>query len=182
MSFSITRPKAITPGPTLSFRGLENDTYYILDKDRSRYANYSGTGNTLNGNHPIVRRMILDSLRYWVEEMHVDGFRFDLASILDRDDTGNLMPSPPVLWDIDSDPISGRHQADRGGLGRGRSCIRSAISSGTAWREWNGKFRDDVRSFFRGDEGAVGRSPTGCSAALRFTVIRNARLRQASTS
>jgi glycogen operon protein len=91
-------------GPTLSFRGLENRTYYILEQDRSRYANYSGTGNTLNGNHPIVRRMILDSLRYWVEEMHVDGFRFDLATILERDESGKLMSSPPVLWDIDSDP------------------------------------------------------------------------------
>src|SRR6202034_159513 len=91
-------------GPTLSFRGLENSAYYILEEDRSRYANYSGTGNTLNGNHPVVRRMIVDSLRYWVEEMHVDGFRFDLASILDRDESGNLLPSPPVLWDIDSEP------------------------------------------------------------------------------
>ena len=91
-------------GPTLSFRGLENNVYYILDTDRAHYANYSGTGNTLNGNHPIVRRMIVDSLRYWVEEMHVDGFRFDLASILERDGSGNLLPEPPVLWDIDSDP------------------------------------------------------------------------------
>ena len=92
-------------GPTLSFRGLENSTYYILENDRSRYANYSGTGNTLNVNHPIVRRMILDSLHYWVEEMHVDGFRFDLALILERDESGSLLPNPPVLWDIDSDPL-----------------------------------------------------------------------------
>src|SRR5277367_3396284 len=77
-------------GPTLSFRGLDNGTYYILERDRSRYANYSGTGNTLNANHPIVRRMIVDSLRYWVDAMHVDGFRFDLASILERDRSGNL--------------------------------------------------------------------------------------------
>ena len=92
------------PGPTLSFRGLCNSTYYILEQDRSRYANYSGTGNTLNANNPIVRRMILDSLRYWVEEMHVDGFRFDLASILARDTGGQLLPNPPVLWDIESEP------------------------------------------------------------------------------
>ena len=92
-------------GPTLSFRGLENSAYYILEQDRSRYANYSGTGNTLNANHPVVRRMIVDSLRYWVEQMHVDGFRFDLASILQRDESGNLLPSPPVLWDLDSDPM-----------------------------------------------------------------------------
>src|SRR5439155_26292480 len=91
-------------GPTLSFRGLDNSAYYILERDRSRYANYSGTGNTLKANHPIVRRMIVDSLRYWVEAMHVDGFRFDLASILDRDESGDLMPSPPLLWDIASDP------------------------------------------------------------------------------
>src|SRR5262245_6784437 len=91
-------------GPTLSFRGFENDTYYILEQDRSRFSNYSGTGNTLNANHPIVRRMILDSLRYWVGEMHVDGFRFDLASILARDSSGQVMSNPPVLWDIESDP------------------------------------------------------------------------------
>ena len=91
-------------GPTLSLRGLDNSTYYILEEDRSRYANYSGTGNTLNANHPIVRRMIVDSLRYWVQEMHVDGFRFDLASILARDSSGRPMSNPPVLWDIDSDP------------------------------------------------------------------------------
>src|SRR5438045_4327828 len=87
-------------GPTLSLRGLDNTTYYILDADRSRYANYSGTGNTLNANHPIVRRMILDSLRYWVEEMHVDGFRFDLASILARDSSGDVMANRPFLADI----------------------------------------------------------------------------------
>jgi len=77
-------------GPTICFRGIDNNTYYILEDDRSRYANYSGTGNTLNANHSVVRRMILDSLRYWVAEMHVDGFRFDLASILARDSNGQL--------------------------------------------------------------------------------------------
>src|SRR5260370_23445817 len=91
-------------GPTLSFRGLDNPTYYILEEDRSRYADYSGTGNTLNANHPIVRRMIVDSLRYWVETMHADGFRFDLASILARGPSGEVMPNPPVLWDIESEP------------------------------------------------------------------------------
>ena len=91
-------------GPTLCFRGIDNPTYYILDADRSHYSNYSGTGNTLNANHPIVRRMIVDSLRYWVEELHVDGFRFDLASILARDSSGQVMSNPPVLWDIESDP------------------------------------------------------------------------------
>ena len=91
-------------GPTMSFRGLDNNAYYLLEQDRSHYANYSGTGNTLNANHSIVRRMIVDSLRYWVEEMHVDGFRFDLASILARDSAGHVMSNPPVLWDIESDP------------------------------------------------------------------------------
>src|SRR5438094_7075551 len=91
-------------GPTLCFRGLDNQAYYILDGGGSRYANYTGTGNTLNASHPIVRRMIVDSLRYWVETMHVDGFRFDLASILARDASGHPMPDPPVLWDIESDP------------------------------------------------------------------------------
>jgi len=92
-------------GPTLCFRGFANEIYYILEPDRTRYADFSGTGNTLNANHPVVRRMILDSLRYWVAEMHVDGFRFDLASILARDADGNVLPNPPVLWDIETDPL-----------------------------------------------------------------------------
>jgi isoamylase len=143
-------------GPTLSFRGLENGVYYALGKDRSRYANYSGTGNTLNANHPVVRRMIVDSLRYWVNEMHVDGFRFDLASILNRDESGNLMPSPPVLWDIDSDPVLAGTKLiaeawDAAGL------YQVGSFPGHSWREWNGRFRDDVRSFLRGDENTVGR-------------------------
>jgi isoamylase len=141
-------------GPTLSFRGLDNPTYYILEQDRSRYANYSGTGNTLNANNPIVRRMVLDSLRYWVEEMHVDGFRFDLAAILERDESGSLLPSPPVLWDIESEPaLAGvkliAEAWDAGGLYQVGSFV------GDSWREWNGRFRDDLRSFIRGDEGAV---------------------------
>jgi isoamylase len=141
-------------GPTLSFRGLENSAYYILEHDRSLYANFSGTGNTVNANHPIVRRMIVDSLHYWVEQMHIDGFRFDLASILERDESGNLLPSPPVLWDIDSDPALA-----------GTKLIAEAWDAadlyqvgsfpGDRWSEWNGRFRDDVRSFFRGDEGFV---------------------------
>ena len=92
-------------GPTFCFRGLANETYYILAEDKSRYADYTGCGNTLNANEPIVRRLILDSLRYWVSEMHVDGFRFDLASVLSRDEQGRPLPNPPVLWDIESDPL-----------------------------------------------------------------------------
>ena len=143
-------------GPTLSFRGLENSAYYILEPDRSRYANYSGCGNTLNANHPIVRRMIVDSLRYWVEEMHVDGFRFDLASILARDLSGHVMPHPPVLWDIESDPVlAGTKLIAEAWDAAGLYQVGSFI--GDSWKEWNGRFRDDVRSFFRGEEGSVAR-------------------------
>jgi len=143
-------------GPTLSFRGLDNGTYYILEADRSRYANYSGTGNTLNGNHPIVRRMILDSLRYWVEAMHVDGFRFDLASVLDRDEAGNVLPAPPVLWDIESDPVlAGTKLIAEAWDACGLYQVGTFI--GDSWKEWNGRFRDDVRSFFRGEDGSVER-------------------------
>ena len=143
-------------GPTLCFRGLDNNAYYILENDRARYANYSGTGNTLNANHPIVRRMIVDSLRYWVEAMHVDGFRFDLASILARDAAGQPLPNPPVLWDIESEPaLAGvkliAEAWDAGGLYQVGSFI------GDSWKEWNGRFRDDVRDFFRGEPGSVAR-------------------------
>ena len=141
-------------GPTLSLRGLDNTTYYILDADRSRYANYSGTGNTLNANHPIVRRMIVDSLRYWVNEMHVDGFRFDLASILERDESGSVLPSPPVLWDIESDPaLAGTKLIAEAWDAAGLYEVGSFV--GDSWKEWNGRFRDDVRSFFRGEEGVI---------------------------
>jgi len=143
-------------GPTLSFRGLDNPTYYILEEDRSRYADYSGTGNTLNANQPIVRRMILDSLRYWVEAMHVDGFRFDLASILERDESGRVMLSPPVLLDIESEPaLAGAKLIAEAWDAAGLYQVGSFI--GDSWREWNGRFRDDVRAFFRGEEGSVER-------------------------
>jgi isoamylase len=143
-------------GPTLSFRGLDNPTYYILEQDRARYANYSGTGNTLNANHPIVRRMILDSLRYWVKEIHVDGFRFDLAAILERGESGQLMPNPPVLWDIESDPeLAGTKLIAEAWDAAGLYEVGSFI--GDSWKEWNGRFRDDVRSFFRGEKDSVGR-------------------------
>src|SRR5262245_45665443 len=143
-------------GPTLSFRGLCNTTYYMLQQDRARYANYSGTGNTLNGNHPVVRRMIVDSLRYWAQEMHVDGFRFDLASILARGASGEPLPNPPVLWDIESDPtLAGTKLFAEAWDAAGLYQVGSFV--GDTWQEWNGKFRDDVRSFFRGDEASVTR-------------------------
>jgi glycogen operon protein len=139
-------------GPTLCFRGLANENYYILAKDKSRYADYTGCGNTLNANEPIVRRLILDSLRYWVSEMHVDGFRFDLASILSRDQDGRPMASPPTLWDIESDPILANVKLiaeawDAAGLYQVGSFV------GDSWKEWNGKFRDDVRAFLKGNNG-----------------------------
>ncbi|MCR9117811.1 MAG: glycogen debranching protein GlgX [bacterium] len=140
-------------GPTLSFRGIDNSTYYMLEQGEW-YANYTGCGNTLNTNHPIVRRMIVDSLRYWVEEMHVDGFRFDLASILSRDSSGHPMPNPPVLWDIESDPVlAGTKLLAEAWDAAGLYQVGSFV--GDAWCEWNGRFRDDVRDFFRGVPGAV---------------------------
>jgi isoamylase len=146
-------------GPTLSFRGLANDTYYILDENDGSYADYSGTGNSLNANESVVRRLILDSLRYWVGEMHVDGFRFDLASVLSRDERGRAVASPPVLLDIESDPVLANVKLiaeawDAAGL------YEVGRFVGDAWKEWNGTFRDDVRRFLKGDERTVG--PLAC--------------------
>ncbi len=141
-------------GPTLCYRGLANDVYYILGPDPAHYVNHSGCGNTLNANHPVVRRMILDSLRYWVKEMHVDGFRFDLASILARDRAGQFLVDPPALWDIETDPFLAGVKLiaepwDAGGLYQVGSFI------GDRWVEWNGRFRDDVRCFLKGEEDSV---------------------------
>jgi glycogen operon protein len=141
-------------GPTFGFRGLANDAYYILEGVNHTCANYSGTGNTLNTNHPITRRMVVDSLRYWVQEMHVDGFRFDLASILTRDYSGDVLPNPPVLWDIESDPaLAGTKMIAEAWDAAGLYQVGSFV--GDSWREWNGRFRDNVRSFMRGEERAV---------------------------
>lgn len=138
--------------PTSCFRGLANDEYYILDEDRSRYADYTGTGNTINATHSVVRRLILDSLRYWVGEMHVDGFRFDLAAVLSRDRTGRPMVDPPTPTDIDTDPVLAGTKLiaeawDAGGL------YQVGSFAGDRWIEWNGRFRDDVRSFVKSDAG-----------------------------
>ena len=142
-------------GPTFCYRGFANDVYYSLAPDGS-YINHTGCGNTLNANHHVVRRMIIDSLHYWVKEMHVDGFRFDLASILSRDGQGRPLKNPPILWDIESDPaLAGikliAEAWDAGGLYQVGSFI------GDSWKEWNGEFRDDVRSFLKGDEGVISR-------------------------
>ena len=141
-------------GPTLSFRGLDNETYYILEAGRARYANFTGTGNTLNANDAVVRRLIRDSLRYWVGDMHVDGFRFDLASVLSRDESGCPLQRPPILWDIQSDPVLAGTKLiaeawDAAGL------YQVGRFSGDNWQEWNGRFRDDVRRFVKSDNDTV---------------------------
>jgi glycogen operon protein len=141
-------------GPNLCFKGLENSVYYILKDGRARYANYSGTGNTLNANQSMVRRLILDSLHYWVKEMHVDGFRFDLASILARDEAGQPLANPPILWDIETDPVlAGTKLIAEAWDAAGLYQVGTFI--GDRWKEWNGQFRDDVRSFLRGDNNTV---------------------------
>ncbi|MCL6260175.1 glycogen debranching protein GlgX [Aquiflexum sp. TKW24L] len=142
-------------GPTYTFRGIDNSIYYILDQDKAKYKNFSGTGNTLNANQAIVRKMIISSLHFWVRDMHVDGFRFDLASILSRDEKGNPIENAPILWDIESDPILAGSKLiaeawDASGL------YQVGNFTGDSWKEWNGRFRDDTRSFLRGDKGKVG--------------------------
>lgn len=143
-------------GPTVSLRGMDNSIFYMLQEDERRYyMNFSGVGNTLNGNHPVVRDFIMQVLRYWVMDMHVDGFRFDLASVLGRDEHGNLLQNAPLLESIAEDPIL-----------RGVILIAEAWDAGGAyqvgsfsesrWAEWNGRFRDDVRRFWLGEAGMMG--------------------------
>ena len=143
-------------GPTLCFRGLENSVYYILHEDHATYADFTGTGNTLKANHSIVKRLILDSLRYWVSEMHVDGFRFDLASIFSRSESGEPMVNAPIVWEIDSDPVLAGTKLiaeawDSGGL------YQVGSFGQDKWKEWNGAFRDNIRSFVKGDADSVWR-------------------------
>jgi glycogen operon protein len=141
-------------GPTVSFRGLDNDIYYMLDKE-GRYYNFSGCGNTLNCNHPLVRDLILDSLTEWVTEMHVDGFRFDLAAILGRGANGKVLDDPPLLQHIAEHPVLAGTKLiaeawDAAGLSR-----MGKFPTWGRWAELNGYFRDDVRRFIRGDAGAT---------------------------
>ncbi len=143
-------------GPTLNLRGLENRIYYMLEPGTNHYRNYSGCGNTLNCNHPLVRTLIMDSLRHWVAEMHVDGFRFDLASVLGRDKNGKILPDPPLLERIAEDPLLRDTKLiaeawDAGGA------YQVGIFPGRRWSDWNGQFRDDVRKFWRGDAGMAGK-------------------------
>jgi glycogen operon protein len=139
-------------GPTISFRGLDNSIYYLLEPARRRYIDYTGCGNTLNCNHPVVRSFIVDCLRHWVVHFHVDGFRFDLASILGRDTDGHLLSNPPLLEQIAEDPLLRNVKliAEAWDLG---GAFQVGQFPGKRWAEWNSCFRDDVRRFWRGDAG-----------------------------
>jgi glycogen operon protein len=142
-------------GPTLSFKGLENGVYYMLAGRGEYYKNYSGCGNTINGNHPIVREMIFHCLRYWVHNYHVDGFRFDLASILSRNREGDLVPNPPLVEQIAEDPLL----ADTKIIAEAwdaAGAYQVGSFANRRWAEWNGRYRDDARRFWRGDPGTIG--------------------------
>jgi len=141
-------------GVTMSFRGFDNPIYYMLEDNQRYYRNYSGCGNTVNCNHPVVRTLILDCLRYWVTEMHVDGFRFDLGSILGRDQKGKLLENPPMLERIAEDPIL-RHTKIIAEAWDAGGAYQVGWFPGGRWAEWNDRFRDDVRRFWRGDSGTV---------------------------
>ncbi|MFO0921488.1 MAG: glycogen debranching protein GlgX [Pirellulales bacterium] len=151
-------------GPVLTFKGLENRVYYILNSGGAHYSNYSGCGNTFNGNHPISRELIFHCLRHWVHNYHVDGFRFDLASILSRDRHGNLMPNPPLVEAIAEDPML----ADTKIIAEAWDAA-GAYQVGSfgdlRWAEWNGRYRDDVRRYWRGDSGLVGAMATRLSGS-----------------
>jgi isoamylase len=152
-------------GPVYHFKGLDNAIYYILDSKDNSYLNFSGCGNTLNCNHPVLREMIIQSLRYWVTEMHVDGFRFDLASILGRGRDGNALANPPILERIADDPILAKTKLiaeawDAAGLYQ-----VGDFTYGRRWMEWNGKFRDDVRNFLKGEPGMVPKLATRLSGS-----------------
>ncbi|MEB3309371.1 MAG: glycogen debranching protein GlgX [Snowella sp.] len=150
-------------GPTLSFRGIDNDTYYILENDKQYYSNYSGCGNSVKANHPVVGGLILDCLRYWVSVMHVDGFRFDLASVFARDIDGNPFQGEEggtanIIWAIESDPIlAGTKLIAEAWDAAGLYSVGKFVELADWFAEWNGPFRDDVRRFVRGDCGMVKR-------------------------
>ncbi len=150
--------------PVISFKGIENSTYYILDHTGD-YQNFSGCGNTLNCNHPVVHNMILDALRYWVIEMHVDGFRFDLASILTRDENGQVLDNPPLLEAIAKDPVLSHVKLiaeawDATGLYQVGS-----FPASRRWAEWNGRYRDSTRRFIRGEPGLTAEMATRISGS-----------------
>ncbi|HVB99211.1 MAG TPA: glycogen debranching protein GlgX [Candidatus Dormibacteraeota bacterium] len=143
-------------GPTICLRGIDNRIYYMTQEgDPGRYQDFTGTGNTLNANHPVVREFIKDALRYWVTEMHVDGFRFDLASVLGRGQDGRLLPNPPLLESIAEDPILRDVKLIAEAWDEGGAYQVGSFSE-RRWAEWNGRFRDDVRRFWAGAPGAAG--------------------------
>jgi glycogen operon protein len=143
-------------GPTISLRGIENSIFYMLQENGCRYyKNFSGVGNTLNANHPVVREFVRNVLRYWVMHMHVDGFRFDLASILGRDEHGNVLRNAPLLEGIAEDPILRDVQIIAEAWDAGGAYQVGGFST-KRWTEWNGRFRDDVRRFWVGDAGMIG--------------------------
>jgi isoamylase len=151
-------------GRTYSFRGLDNDLYYMLGPD-GEYLNYSGTGNTLSCNHPVVRGMLLTCLRYWIVDMHVDGLRFDLASVFGRDRYGNLLIEPPIVEEIAEDSVLSNTKLiaepwDAAGLYQ-----VGGFPFGRRWSEWNGRYRDDVRRFWRGEPGLAGALATRLSGS-----------------
>ena len=151
-------------GPTVSLRGLDNRIYYMLSDGGARYLNLTGCGNTVNCNHPVVRTLIRDCLRYWVVEMHVDGFRFDLASVLGRDVNGELLENPPLIELITEDPLLSDTKLiaeawDAAGA------YQVGSFPGVRWSEWNGRFRDDVRRFWLGDAGMLGTFATRLSGS-----------------
>jgi glycogen operon protein len=141
-------------GETFSFRGIDNTIYYLLDKEH-QYLNFSGCGNTFNCNHPLVRTFIMDCLRYWVIEMHVDGFRFDLASILGRSPSGEVLSNPPMVEQIAEDPVLANTKIIAEAWDAAGVYQVGSFSTHRRWAEWNGRFRDDVRSFMCGHENSV---------------------------
>ncbi|MGL5098314.1 MAG: glycogen debranching protein, partial [Planctomycetia bacterium] len=142
-------------GPTIHFKGLDNSIYYHLADDPSYYKDYSGCGNSLNCNHPVVRQFILESLRYWVRHFHIDGFRFDLASVLGRDRSGAVIGNPPLLEEIAEDPEL-RDVKIIAEAWDAAGAYQVGSFPGGRWAEWNGRYRDDVRRFWRGDPGLTG--------------------------
>lgn len=142
-------------GPHISYRGIDNQTYYILTPE-GYYYNFSGTGNTLNCNNPIVRSMVLDCLRYWASEYHIDGFRFDLAAILGRDPFGAPMPNPPLLETLAFDPVLAKCKLIAEAWDAGGLYMVGTFPAYGRWAEWNGKYRDDIRRFIKGDMGIIG--------------------------
>jgi len=151
-------------GPTISFRGLDNRTYYMLTPE-GYYYNFSGTGNTFNCNHPIVRGFVLDSLRYWASEYHIDGFRFDLAAILDRGQDGAPLPNPPLLEALAFDPVLRDCKLVAEAWDAGGLYEVGSFPSYHRWSEWNGKYRDTARRFLKGDLGLVGDLATRISGS-----------------